>query len=237
MKEEIEFTGGYTEEETAEAAREALGDRYEEVIANTQTAVANGGCGYVPGFILSDLLGTVENEDKDAEKAGNLIPHLMESAYLFARGAHVYVVFSEDIGPETLQELFPQICYLSLFGADEFDEKEQPENLPPEKITIHELEDMADDFLAGDMSFVFRNEEGASENADEFLGSVCGLESVAMRDTKKGDYIITSILDDDRAIMTGVSEKAMQQASYVFENLCEVDFSDKAVIASMMMPR
>lgn len=227
MREEIEFMGGESEEDVARAAKEALGDKYAEVVKTAREAIVSGGCGYIPGFVITDMIGGTNQEARRRD-----IPHILDSAYVFIRGYHTYVVFSEDVGPDILQEIFPQICYLSL-ATEEFSADRLPEGRRPEKLTIAELEDLTDDFLEGDVSFVFRNTDGAYENVKEYLGSVCELEAVGERNIADSDYIITSIWDDSEAVMTGVSEKAMLQASYVFEGLCEVDFTDKA-IASLM---
>ena len=213
MREEIEFMGGESEEDVARAAKEALGDKYAEVVKTAREAIVSGGCGYIPGFVITDMIGGTNQEARRRD-----IPHILDSAYVFIRGYHTYVVFSEDVGPDILQEIFPQICYLSL-ATEEFSADRLPEGRRPEKLTIAELEDLTDDFLEGDVSFVFRNTDGAYENVKEYLGSVCELEAVGERNIADSDYIITSIWDDSEAVMTGVSEKAMLQA-WAFSLFC-----------------
>lgn len=234
MNREIKFTCGGSQEETAEAAKKALGEKYEKAVEGMLKILDEGGCGYIPGFMLLDVIQRFFPEAvTEGEK---IITNLMSSGYLYVRGERISVVFSERVSPETLKAIFPHVFYLSIKkDADaEEDAEADAEKAFPENVTVLQLEDMADDFIEGSFSFAFRAGEDAIENATEFLSSVCGIESLGTRGISGCDYVLVSAFSDNAATMTGITENVLLQSPCVLGDVYLTDFSDGGLITSMM---
>lgn len=230
MQGKIEFAGGNDEAETVAAAKQALGDNYEKIIEDMPQILDQGGCGYIPGFMLLDIVSRLFPDAKEESKKA--VPSLMHSGYFYIRGTRVAVVFSEAVSPETLKAIFPRVCYLSI--TRDAGDGPKAKDLRPKKITVRQLEEIADDFADGAFSFAFRPREGALENATEFLTEMCGAEAVGTRGTDGCDYVLVSAFTDDSAVMTGISEDVLLQSEYVLDTVYEVDFSDAGLLTSIM---